>query len=194
MIDIKTNFVIKHREDVIDTLKVRAREKRVLYILLIIFALTMAYENSAAIFAFLLNDNFEIASLGEKKAATIKPEIFRGLEKSLQPLIDEYPQYARRLQLDAATLRTLIAKPVSPDTHEASMNTCRELLARFYEFAKHPVVTKGPKLVEFEKELLAVARLLKIKPDRELSFQKLDFGKTTAEAFENKHRNLFEFN
>jgi hypothetical protein len=166
----------------------------VLYVLLAIFAMTLVYENSSAIFSYLLNDNFEVASLGEKRATNIRPEIFKGLEKSLQPLIDEYPQYARRLHSDSEKFRATASLAALPDSSEECQQAFHEVIDRFYEFVTHPAVSPSQQLSNFEKELLSVARLLKIKPGKKFSFKKLYFGKKTTTTANQANRNLFEFN
>lgn len=194
MIDIKKDFARKHREDVIDTLVLRARERRVLTGLLIILLLTLMYENGSAIFGGLLNENFAVATLGERKKITIRPDILKKIARSLDGIAGEYPQFSRRLGKDAADLNEAVQMAAVPELAEKAVDKSREVIHQINEFVSHPVIARNKKLEALEKELKQVAKLLQINLGREFEFRPVTFKKAAPAAESTGQRDLFAFN
>lgn len=194
MIDKRGDFAVKHREDVIDTLRLRAREKRVLYGLLIILLLTLIYENGGSIIDSLVNESFETAQLGEVKRLTVKPESLKKLVRSLKPVIKEYPQYAGRLNQDLSTAEAAIQMAASPEMSEQAVAKSRELVTGLFAFVSHPVISRTKPLDALEAELQGLAKLLQLKPGKSFVYTSLKFKKMTPTAEGQGSRNLFEFN
>ncbi len=194
MIDNRGDFAVKHREDVIDTLRLRAREKRVLYGLLIILLLTLVYENGGSIIDSLVNESFETAQLGDVKRLSVKPESLKKLVRSLKPVIKEYPQYAGRLNQDLSTAEAAIQMTARPEMSEQAVASTRELIARLFEFVSHPVINRNKSLDALETELNGLAKFLQVKPGKSFIYTSLKFKKTIPAAEGQGSRNLFEFN
>jgi len=194
MIDKRGDFAVKHREDVIDTLRLRAREKRVLYGLLIILLLTLVYENGGSIIDSLVNESFETAQLGEVKRLSVKPESLKKLVRSLKPVIKEYPQYAGRLNQDLSTAEAAIQMTARPEMSEQAVASTRELIARLFEFVSHPVINRNKSLDALEAELNGLAKFLQVKTGKSFIYTSLKFKKTIPAAEGQGSRNLFEFN
>jgi len=194
MIDNRGDFAVKHREDVIDTLRLRAREKRVLYGLLIILLLTLVYENGGSIIDSLVNESFETAQLGEVKRLSVKPESLKKLVRSLKPVIKEYPQYAGRLNQDLSTAEAAIQMTARPEMSEQAVASTRELIARLFEFVSHPVINRNKSLDALEAELNGLAKFLQVKTGKSFIYTSLKFKKTIPAAEGQGSRNLFEFN
>ncbi len=194
MIDKRGDFAVKHREDVIDTLRLRAREKRVLYGLLIILLLTVVYENGSSVIDSLVSESFETAQLGEVKRLSVKPESIKKLVRSLKPVIKEYPQYAGRLNQDLSTAEAAILMAARPEQSEQAVAGVRELIIRLSEFVSHPVITRNKSLDALEVELKGLAKLLQVKSGKAFVYTSLKFKKTAPAAEGQGSRNLFEFN
>ncbi|HNS10919.1 MAG TPA: hypothetical protein PKN29_14550 [Candidatus Ozemobacteraceae bacterium] len=194
MIDNRGDFAVKHREDVIDTLRLRAREKRVLYGLLIILLLTLVYENGGSIIDSLVNESFETAQLGDVKRLSVKPESLKKLVRSLKPVIKEYPQYAGRLNQDLSTAEAAIQMTARPEMSEQAVASTRELIARLFEFVSHPVINRNKSLDALEAELNGLAKFLQVKTGKSFIYTSLKFKKTIPAAEGQGSRNLFEFN
>ena len=194
MIDKRGDFAVKHREDVIDTLRLRAREKRVLYGLLLILLLTIVYENGGGIIESLVNESFETAQLGEVKRFNVKPESLKKLARTLKPVIKEYPQYAGRLNQDLASAEAATQMAGKPEMSDQAVASSRELVARLFEFVSHPVISRNKSLDALEAELKGLAKFLQVKPDKAFIYTSLKFKKATPAAEGQGSRNLFEFN
>lgn len=194
MIDKRSDFAVKHREDVIDTLRLRAREKRVLYGLLIILLLTLVYENGGSIIDSLVSESFETAQLGEVKRLSVKPESLKKLVRSLKPVIKEYPQYAGRLNQDLSTAEMAIQMAARPEMSEQAVASTREMIARLFEFVSHPVINRNKSLDALEAELNGLAKFLQVKPGKSFVYTSLKFKKAAPAAEGQGNRNLFEFN
>ena len=194
MIDKRSDFAVKHREDVIDTLRLRAREKRVLYGLLMILLLTLIYENGGSIIDSLVSENFETAELGEVKRLSVKPESIKKLVRSIKPVIKEYPQYAARLNQDLATAEAAAQMAASPEMAEQAVASTRELVLRLSEFVSHPVISHSKSLDALEAELNGLAKFLQVKPGKAFVYTSLKFKKAVPASEGQGSRNLFEFN
>ncbi len=194
MIDKRSDFAVKHREDVIDTLRLRAREKRVLYGLLMILLLTLIYENGGSIIDSLVSENFETAELGEVKRLSVKPESIKKLVRSIKPVIKEYPQYAVRLNQDLATAEAAAQMAASPEMAEQAVASTRELVLRLSEFVSHPVISHSKSLDALEAELNGLAKFLQVKPGKAFVYTSLKFKKAVPASEGQGSRNLFEFN
>ncbi len=197
MIDKRSDFAVKHREDVIDTLRLRAREKRVLYGLLIILLLTIVYENGSSVIDSLIVEPVEIPQLRiaiRDIMPKVKPESIKSLIRSLKPVVKEYPQYASRLNTDLAAAEAAVQMAENPELSTLTAAGTRELVLRLFEFVSHPVITRNKSLDALEAELKVLARLLKIKPDKAFVYTSLKFKKAAPAAEGQGSRNLFEFN
>jgi hypothetical protein len=86
-------FAKKHREDVIDTLQLRQKERRVLYALLAVFLLTVAYENSAVIVSTLLGGSHQPPELGVRRRPQLRADMLNRLDRALAETSEDYPQY-----------------------------------------------------------------------------------------------------
>ena len=71
----KVDFTLKHREDIIDTLRLRVREKRVLFGLLVILLCTLIYENSTLLTRYFYNSEFTVPALSKRKPALVNSEL-----------------------------------------------------------------------------------------------------------------------
>ncbi len=191
---IELNYAHKHREDVIDSLKVRARERRVLYGLLIILLLTVVYENGGNLFSGLIAGNFETAVLGSRKKLTIKPEVMKKIARAFAPLVQQYPQYATRLKHDATLVEDSIKLASTPELADKAVDASREAVVRLFSFTSHPVITRSKQLEELEKELLLAAKLLQIRLVARNDFPGISFKKTPAMGESTGQRNLFAYN
>ncbi len=194
MIETNKDFALKHREDVIDTLKLRARERRVLYGLLVILLVTAIYENGGAIFSSLLGENCEVAALGERKSATIKPELLKRVSRALEPVITEYPQYAVRLESEYSSLLAAVKMASTPELAENTVNSSREVILSLFSFVSHPVVTRSKNIEALEKELNQAAKALQIKLLTKNEYPGFNFKKAAPVVEGDGQRNLFEFN
>ncbi len=191
---IDQNYTHKHREDVIDTLKLRARERRVLYGLIIILLLTVFYENGGDLFSSLITGNFETATLGSRKKLTIKPEVMKKISRAFAPVLPQYPQYAGRLKHDAALLEDAIKLASTPELAEKAVDSSRTAVLRLFEFTSHPVIGKSKQLEALEKELVQAAKLLQIKLTARNDYPGINFKKTPSMVESTGQRNLFSCN
>ena len=194
MIDIKNEYSQKHREDVIDTLKLRARERRVLYGLIIILLLTVSYENGGGIFSLLVSGDYATPTLGNRRKLTIKPEIMKTLARELEPLPGIYPQYAIRLKKDAGLVADAVQMASTPELAERAVEASREAVLHLYEFTSHPVITRTKNLEALEKELFLVAKILQIKLVNKGNLPELSFKKAAPMVENTGERNLFDYN
>lgn len=194
MIETKKDFALKHREDVIDILHLRAKERRLFYGLLLILSLTLVYENGSSICAGLLTEKFATATLGERQKLTIKPEVLKKVARSLDALVEEYPQFANRLNLDVTTLQDAIKMSVIPEQSEQTIEKSRQVVRRLFEFVSHPGISRNKILEAMDKELKPIAKLLQINLVQEFEINPVSFKKTAAVVESNGQRNLFEFN
>lgn len=193
MTDEKKEFAFKHREDVIDTLRLRAGERRLLGFLLVILLLTVVYENGTVIFEHFCSGNFEIAALGERKKTVVKPESLKKLIKSLDLVAVDYPQFHARLSREKTIVNEAFQLAAAEETADKAVVTTGSALAGLYEFVSHPVVVRNKNLEALDKEIKQLAKALKISLCHEFELRPLNFKTNIPIAEADGQRNLFEF-
>lgn len=190
MIEIKNQFIIKHREDVIDTLQLRQKERRVLLTLIAILFLTVVYENSSWLFSGMLGDAYVAPALGQRQKKGIESSNFMRLDQALDEIIVEYPQFRTHLLRQQQNLRQIMAEAGSD---KAFLATIVELLNNLYEFVSLPVISPGKKLEVLAKELQHLSKLLNIQLKQDFAIKPIEFK--TVEPIKKTvgTRNLFEY-
>lgn len=195
MKDTKTiEFAKKHREDVIDTLQLRLKERRVLYALLLIFLCTVAYENSNMIMAGLVGGSHPLPELGERKRPQLRADMLKRLDRALAEASEGFPQYWARFadnqkRLVEATM--LLAEEGGTD---AALEKLTLVTASMREFAAHPIIKTTVNLEKVMTELNSLQRMLKLKTAApELAIKPLAFDRETVPESFDRRRDLFEY-
>ncbi|MBU1105631.1 MAG: hypothetical protein KKB51_03100 [Candidatus Riflebacteria bacterium] len=184
----------KHREDVIDTLQLRSKERRVLYALLIFFICTVAYENSALIMSRLVGDSHPLPELGERRHQQLTPDQLKRLDRALAEASEGFPQYWARFadnQNRLAEAMTLLAEEGKADAAQEKLSL---VVASMFEFATHPIIKSTKDLEKVVTELKSLRRTLKLKTDiPELEIKPLSFVRETEAESSQPRRDLFEY-
>lgn len=193
MIEAKKEFIVKHREDVIDTLQLRAKERRVLYSLIVILFLTIAYENSNWLFARFFGDNFAAPAIGQRQKMILKTDSFLRLEKALSDVVEEYPQFWSHLRRQQQDLRDCMALTAEVANNNAAMIKASAVLNSLHEFVSLPVIVRSPTLEALAKELLKLSKGMKFSLKTEFELKPVVFRLEAKPTGVVGQRNLFEF-
>jgi len=184
----------KHREDVIDTLQLRHKERRVLYTLLLILLLTLAYENSAFLYDRLIGAAHPLPELGQRKKAQLKQDMIKPLEKALVDASEDYPQYWARFSQNQKRLTDAAAMLIEDGMAEDALELVKLVVASMNEFSAHPVIKATKKLERLNTEMATIQRILKFKVDLEgVAPKPLVFTRDASVADDQSRRNLFEY-
>lgn len=193
MIEAKKEFIVKHREDVIDTLQLRAKERKVLYSLIVILFITVVYENSSWLFAGLLGDNFVAPAIGQRQKMMLKTDSFLRLEKALNEVVEEYPQFWSHLRRQQQDLRDCMTLTAEVTNSSAAMLKATDLLNSLHEFVSLPVIVRSKKLETLAKELQMLSKGMKLSLKKEFELKPVVFRLETRPDSVVGQRNLFEF-
>ncbi|EKD82248.1 MAG: hypothetical protein ACD_39C01407G0004 [uncultured bacterium] len=187
-------FAKKHREDVIDTLQLRSKERRVLYTLLIILSITIAYENSALIFAHLIGDSHPVPELGERRKPQLKPDMLKRLDRALAEASEDFPQYWARFAENQKRLGEVAGLLAEEGGAVAAQEVLVRVVASMNEFATHPIIRPTKNLEKLNAEIASLQRILKFKTvAAEVELKPLEFVRETAAESSQRQRNLFEY-
>jgi hypothetical protein len=190
----KKEIAVKHREDVIDTLVLRAKERRVLFSLLLVLLITIGYENSSYIFSGLYGENYVAPALGTRQKNGVRKDMFLHLGRMLPKVIDEFPQFCAHLERQQRELNQLLTLIDEKNVSEDSIMKQVQLVLRgLQEFNNHPAVNRSKSVEALAKELQQLARLTKISLPAELEIKPLDFSSRSNMAEVAGGRNLFEY-
>lgn len=189
----KAEFVIKHREDVIDTLMLRAKEKRVLYSLLIVLLMTMAYENNSWLLSSVFSENHNVPELGERRGYGINSQLFKPINNAIVHFSNEYPQFWANIERQKQQSRELMETLSDPAMKQQALQKAFVLLQEVKTFISHPALSQTKKLQEIDKEISRIARSLNYKFVENIDYKVVAFGQKTSLKDSSVPRNLFDF-
>jgi hypothetical protein len=193
MMEKRKDFTIKHREDVIDSIHLRAKEKRVLIGLLIILICTIAYENGNSVFNYFVSEDFATPELGERKSITIKPDMIKKLVRHIDPVKSAFPQFSEFLgEKQAELVRTMTIAAVPKTREQATKDTLR-ISENLWKFVTHPVLTQNDELVELQKYLRLVQKKMKTEFKADFEIMPIDFERSEKRTGANIKRSLFDY-
>lgn len=190
----KIDFTVKHREDVIDILHARAKEKKVLLGLIIILVCTLGYENYDHISKLLFNYEFSVPELGDRKPPTIKPDMIKSLGRKLAPVEEAFPQFVQLFARFHGELDKAAALAEKEENRaQATYNTY--MIAReMYRFANNPVLPDSKELKELRSALEKLQKKFKFDISSEDEIKTISFvGGERQSAQANIHRSLFDY-
>lgn len=186
----KKDFYHKHREDIIETIQLRAKEKRVLLSLILVFFVTLAYENSAGLTSWLWSDGFSAPELGSRPAITFKAEMLERFERPLALALQEFPQYWAHFA--AINKKIALLKSSAKDDPQlgTELTTFTQLVK---EFLQHSSVAGNKKFAVLEREITQLMRVLKITVPAGGPLKEISFNRPVSEKNSSNARNLFAF-
>ena len=191
--ETKVGFTLKHREDIIDTLHLRVREKRVLFGLLVILLCTLVYENSALLTQYFYNSDFSVPALGKRKPAMVKPEMLKELSLKLAPVEKQFPQFVKLFARFNQELETAAELAKKEESRQQATYNCFMIARELYRFANNPVLTSSKELQELQKALQLLQKKMKFELDSELEIKPVFFMRGEEEKQANIHRSLFDY-
>ena len=184
----------KHREDVIDTLQLRYKERRVLYGLLLILLVTVAYENSAFLYERLLGGSHPLPQLGERRPPQLRHDMLKQLDRALAEASEDFPQYWARFSMNQKRLANAAAMLAEEGMTDAALEQVVLVAASMNEFAAHPLIKPTKNLERLNSEIASIQRILKLKVDNsEAELKPLGFAKDSGAAGDRPVRDLFEY-
>lgn len=186
----KKDFYHKHREDIIETIQLRAKEKRVLLSLVLVFFVTLAYENSAGLTSWFWSDGFSAPELGSRPAITFKTDMIERFERPVALAQQEFPQYWAHF----AAINRQIALLKSSAKDNPQLGTELATFVKLVkEFLQHSSVAGNKKFAVLEREVTQLMRVLKIKIPEGGPLKEISFSRPASEKNSNNARNLFAF-
>lgn len=187
-------FAKKHREDVIDTLQLRLKERRVLYTLLLILCVTITYENSSVILSYLVGSSHQVPELGERKTPQLKPDMLKRLDRALAETSEDFPQYWARFAGNQKRLGEAAGLLAEEGGAGLALEKVNQVVVSMKEFAAHPIIKSTKSLEKLNAEMVSVQRILKLKADTaEAELKPLVFVRESAAGGSQSNRNLFEY-
>ncbi len=183
----------KHREDVIDTLQLRHKERRVLYALLLIFLATVAYENSAFLYDRLLGVTHALPQLGERRKPQLRHDMLKQLDRALAEASEDFPQYWARFALNQKRLADAASMLAEDGMSAEALEQVVMVAASMNEFSAHPLIKPTKNLERVRSEIASIQRMLKLTIDASDEPKPLTFSKETGSVGNRPRRNLFEY-
>jgi len=184
----------KHREDVIDTLQLRHKERKVLYALLLILLATVVYENSAFLYDRLIGNSHPLPELGQRKTPQLKPEMLRPLSSALSEAAEDFPQYWARFAQNRKRLADAQSLLAEESMSADALENVKLVLISMTEFSAHPLIIPTKNLTRLNQEIATLQKILKIRIDAaDAAPGPLNFTRETSTGIDRKPRNLFEY-
>ncbi|HAE39887.1 MAG TPA: hypothetical protein DCG57_14855 [Candidatus Riflebacteria bacterium] len=195
MKDSKTfEFAKKHREDVIDTLQLRLKERRVLYALLLILCVTFAYENSNLLLSYVVGSAHPVPELGERRKPQLKADMLKRLDRALAETSEDYPQYWAVFSENQKLLGEAAGMLAEEGGADSALDRVARVVVSMKEFAAHPIIKPAKNLEKLNAEMASLQRVLKLNADvAESELKPLLFVRESAVGGAQSKRNLFEY-
>lgn len=190
----KIDFTVKHREDIIDTLHLRAREKKVLAALLLVFFITVAYENYDVISRYFFSEDFITPALGKRQTLLVKPDQIAQIGRSLAAVEGQFPQFAELFVKFHRELETAARLAAAEETRQQATYNIFILARELYKFSANPVLTRSKELEALNSQLLLLQKRMRFDLQTEDQVKSVSFVRSESESNEaNIHRNLFDY-
>jgi hypothetical protein len=189
----KIDFTIKHREDVIDTLRLRSKEKKVLLGLIVILLLTIAYENGGQVVSYFLSQNQAVPELGRSRKVVIKPDLIKDLIDKLKAVEPSFPQYRQTTGELKMRLNNALTLARTPDKKDEATNAAGEIAKKLWKFATNPMMPENKELEELEKSLALLQRRFKIVFSDEFAIVPFSLLKAESSQTTRIKRSLFVY-
>jgi len=191
---VATPFAAKHREDVIDTLQLRLKERRVLYVLMIVLLTTFAYENSSSLYSIIAGDSHQLPELGARSKPKLSSKEVLRLDTALAKAADDFPQYWARFSKNRENLSVAISSLAEEGGMETAMAKVAATAASLQEFIAHPLIKPTKNLEKLQAEIESVQRLFKFNGcSTKRTLKPLDFTREARKGSRQIKRNLFEY-
>ena len=187
----KSEFTIKRREDVIDTLQLRAKEKTVLVGLIVVLMCTLIYENSAALNRYFLESDHEVPQLGERKKIVVKPGMIKELKERIDPLFNDFPQFTALFKRQKNQLDSVLQ--ILKNNEKKATDKTIVVSRNLYRFVTHPVIEKNSNLEAVAKYLDLLQRKLKVKFKSRFKIEPVSFLQGERTLPTGVKRNLFDY-
>lgn len=184
---------VKHREDVIDTLQLKANEKRVLIGLIIVLLFTVGYKNSNYITAFLLHENIEVAQLGVRRGPVLNNDALVQVIEAARKAAADYPQFAHYIKDCLAPIHEAAAIISEPEKAVAAKELFAAGAVKLIYFSQHPVITPTDNLEKLSETLTRLMKAHKIDFSADYEVKPLQFSSAKSSKNVGPARNLFEY-
>jgi hypothetical protein len=189
----KKDFTLKHREDVIDTLRLRAKEKKVMYGLMLILLLTIAYENGGQIVGHLFNEDFVTPALGKRKKAIVKTTRIKEIEKKVKDVKMALPQFGRVISEYQLRLNNAHTLSKNMQNSEEATKMMLELAKELYRFVTHPVMPENKELEVLKQDLENLKKRFKLVYDTDFEIKPVYLIKPEVRQNNRISRSLFQY-
>lgn len=189
----RIDFAIKNREEVIDSLQLRAKEKQVLLALILILVSTIAYENGAFILNYFVSENFEVPTLGKRKNLLVKADVVKQMFRRIDGLKNVYPQFFALFESNEGKLNQALDLMADENTKEEASTMVVQVALDLWKFSTHPVLPKTDQIEELEKYLMKLQKRLKIDFRNEFVISEINFSRAESAGAAKIRRNLFDY-
>lgn len=185
---------IKNRHDTIDNLKLRMREKRVLYLLLVVLAFTVSYgfrESFIQSFAYQTPEVRKQRPV--RRTSQLTKEDFLAVEHLIEQIAYDYPNYA--IALDELKLKTQHAHKLFHNEEKIndSQSKLADILQAILYFANHPQTVPGKTLDDAVGQVDYLMKLTGVAPVYDYRIQKIIFDTNRSTMSSQAARNPFRF-
>lgn len=184
---------VKHREDVIDTLQLKANEKRVLIGLIVVLLFTIGYKNSSYITAFLLHENIEVAQLGVRRGPVLDNDALEQVVEAAKEAAADYPQFAHYIKDCLMPIHEAAAIIAEPEKAVVAKELFAAGAIRLMYFSQHPVITPTDNLEKLSTTLSRLMKAQKIDFASDYEIRPLNFTSVKRSKPLGVTRNLFEY-
>ena len=185
----------KKRDDIIDTLQLRQKEKRVFYYLLVLLLIAVSYEFGAELTNSLFYEKQVQPQLGVRKYRTINKKPLLKLIKTAKATAEEVPQFSPFFSKKIKEIEEIVLFINNePDNKTELEKKEKALLISLLRFLKHPIASEKKELFELKAIVERLLRVLKINPAIDFEIAELQFQKDFIVAKEAiATRNIFKF-
>ncbi len=184
-------YLGKNREDAFDIIALRAKELKILYGLLVVLLLTLAYEYGTPIYNKFMGLDCEEVEITRVVTKRYRLGDFRNLKLEFEPFKEEFPQFNNRINREITQLDKIIKEYESLDGN--AIKTKGDAIVKgLYSFVTHPVMEKFDNSKELKETLESMAKTGGIKFSSKLEVVPLVFNKHKATALDGR-RNIFEY-
>jgi hypothetical protein len=185
----------KKRDDIIDTLQLRQKEKRVFYYLLVLLAIAVSYEFGAELTSSLFYEEQVQPQLGVRKYRTINKQPLLKLIKTVKATAEDVPQFSPFFSKKVKEIEEIVLFIAEkPDDKTSLEKKEKALLIGLLKFLKHPIAAEKKELTKLKTAVQRLLRVLKVNPSIDFEIAELKFQKDFIVAKEAiATRNIFEF-
>lgn len=192
MINQKSDIQAKERHDIFDVVLLKQKEKKVLYLLLVVFVVVLGYENSE----MLLNKLFpayEIAIPVKARNYILNTDKLDQLSSQINEFSSDLPQFHVSFAAIVSKVNSVKIKINESVKRKEILKLQHQIVSNLWIMLNSPYLEKSEKQTSIKKYVSKLMKKMKLSTEYIVEVSPVLFNKNISKTLTKPSRSIFEF-